>query len=194
VKQKLQPGHLGDNAPAPLAGCGTSPDTGPNPGSTPRRQSVRPVSRRLTGRPAQYAEDPDIHPLSARQGWQVTAVDLSAAFCRSSAPRPPPAGPASTSPTPTLPARPGQTFDTIVERHLLRTLPDPGKALAARRAPAPGARLALIEGSSGCTGRPLSPRISVKQPGEPHAAVTDAQNMQSCVTGPKANLLSTCGA
>jgi SAM-dependent methyltransferase len=29
---------------------------------------------------------------------------------------------------------------------------------------------------------------------EPRAAVTDAQNMQLCAIGPKANLLSICGA
>ena len=30
--------------------------------------------------------------------------------------------------------------------------------------------------------------------GEPRAAVTHAQNMQLCATGPRANLLSICGA
>ena len=113
--------------------------------------------------------------------------------CRSSPPRPPPAGSTSTPPTPTLPARPGQTFERRRRTPSAVDLPDPGIALAAWRAAAPDGRLALIEGSSGGTGRPVSPRISRKHPAN-RAAVTDAQNIQLCATGPKTNLLSICGA
>jgi hypothetical protein len=63
--------------------------------------------------------------LLARQGWQVTAVDLSVAMLQILTSKGPRAGPASTPPTPALPSRPGHTFDAVVERRLLRTLLDP---------------------------------------------------------------------
>ena len=89
--------------------------------------------------------------------------------CRSSPPMPPPAGPASTPPTPTLPARPGQTFDAVVERHLPWTLPDPGIAPTAWRAAAPGAGCPRRPAGAdrGILGphRPSSRRISMKTPG-----------------------------
>ena len=88
--------------------------------------------------------------LLARQGYQVTAVDLSErmlAALRSKAgglglevrtvhadAAQPPAG---------------ENFDAVVERHLLWTLPEPGAALAAWRAAAPAGRLVLIEGTWG---------------------------------------------
>jgi SAM-dependent methyltransferase len=87
--------------------------------------------------------------LLADQGYQVTALDLSPgmlAELRAKAARlglevetvggdalHPPAG----------------DFGAVVERHLLWTLPDPVAALAAWRAVAPRARLALVEGSWG---------------------------------------------
>jgi SAM-dependent methyltransferase len=89
--------------------------------------------------------------LLAAQGYQVTAMDLSAGMLemlRAKAARQglnvqivqadaasPPDGP----------------FDAVVERHLLWTLPDPGAALAAWRQAVPTGRLVLIEGTWGKT-------------------------------------------
>jgi SAM-dependent methyltransferase len=86
----------------------------------------------------------------ADQGYEVTAVDLSAqmlAVLRSKADRlglnvrtvhadaaHPPAG---------------DTFDAVVERHLIWTLPEPGAVLTAWREAAPIGRLVLIEGTWG---------------------------------------------
>ena len=83
---------------------------------------------------------------AARLGHQVTALDLSeemlarlrehaggeglAVEVVQGGAEDPPAGP----------------FDTVVERHLLWTLPDPGAALTAWRAVAPEGRLVLFEG------------------------------------------------
>jgi len=82
---------------------------------------------------------------AARLGYRVSALDLSARMLdrlRASAAREgvevalyqgagdqPPEGP----------------FDAVISRHLLWTLPDPGRALAAWRAAAPVGRLALFE-------------------------------------------------
>jgi SAM-dependent methyltransferase len=87
--------------------------------------------------------------LAARLGYQVTALDLSpgmleklhtraaaeglAIECVEGGADQPPAGP----------------FDAVIERHLLWTLPDPGRALAAWRAVAPAGRLVLFEGMWG---------------------------------------------
>ncbi len=87
--------------------------------------------------------------LAARLGYQVTALDLSprmldrlravatreglAIECVEGSAEQPPAGP----------------FDAVIERHLLWTLPDPGRALAAWRAAAPAGRLVLFEGMWG---------------------------------------------
>lgn len=84
--------------------------------------------------------------IAARLGHQVTALDVSAAMlrrleenardrgldvtvCQGPADQPPPG-----------------TFDVVMERHLLWTLPDPGSALAAwHRATEAGGRLVLVE-------------------------------------------------
>jgi len=87
--------------------------------------------------------------LAARLGYQVTALDLSpgmlerlrtranheglAIGCVEGSADQPPAGP----------------FDAVIERHLLWTLSDPGRALAAWRAVAPAGRLVLFEGMWG---------------------------------------------
>jgi SAM-dependent methyltransferase len=84
--------------------------------------------------------------IAARQGHQVTALDLSAGMLArlrevatadgleievvEGSAESPPAGP----------------FDAVIERHLLWTLPDPGAALAAWRAAAPAGRLVVFEG------------------------------------------------
>jgi SAM-dependent methyltransferase len=88
----------------------------------------------------------------AELGYQVTGVDLSAqmlAVLRSKANRlslnirtvqADAAFPPSS-----------ETFDAVVERHLIWTLPEPDVALAAWRKAAPAGRLVLIEGTWGKT-------------------------------------------
>jgi len=82
---------------------------------------------------------------AARLGYRVTALDLSGRMLdrlRASAAREGlevavHQGPAERPP--------GGPFDAVMSRHLLWTLPDPGRALAAWRAAAPSGRLALFE-------------------------------------------------
>ena len=85
----------------------------------------------------------------ARLGHRVTALDLSAGMLerlRATAERDGlavevvQAGAESPPPGP---------FDSVVERHLLWTLPDPGAALAAWLTAAPNGRLVLFEGLTG---------------------------------------------
>ena len=61
----------------------------------------------------------------------------------------------------------GETFDAVIERHLIWTLPDPGAALAAWHAAAPDGRLVLVEGSwgarSGVDGLRAAARDLVRQ-------------------------------
>jgi SAM-dependent methyltransferase len=119
--------------------------------------------------------------LLARQGYRVTAMDLSSRMLevlRGKAARlgldvqtvqadavSPPAGP----------------FDAVVERHLIWTLPDPGAALAAWRRAAPAGRLVLVEGTWGKTSgiagvqagaRALAGRVRGAEPGH-HGHYTD---------------------
>ena len=88
----------------------------------------------------------------ADQGYEVTAVDLSGhmlAILKSKADR---LGlnvkvvQADAADPPS-----GQTFDAVVERHLIWTLPEPGAALTAWRKVAPAGRLVLLEGTWGKT-------------------------------------------
>lgn len=119
--------------------------------------------------------------LLAAQGYQVTAMDLSAGMLdrlRAKAARQgldveivradaasPPDGP----------------FDAVVERHLLWTLPDPAAALAAWRRAVPTGRLVLVEGTWGKTtgipavqaeARRLARRFRGAEPGH-HGHYTD---------------------
>ncbi|MBV8461740.1 MAG: class I SAM-dependent methyltransferase [Acidimicrobiales bacterium] len=82
--------------------------------------------------------------MAARLGHQVTALDLSPtmlAVLRGEA-----AAEGLAIETVEGPAdRPPRTFDAVMERHLLWTLPDPIDTLAAWRHAAPGGRLVLVE-------------------------------------------------
>lgn len=88
----------------------------------------------------------------ADQGYEVTAVDLSGqmlAILKSKADRLGLNVNVVQADAAGLP--PGQTFDAVVERHLIWTLPEPGAALTAWRKVAPTGRLVLIEGTFGRT-------------------------------------------
>jgi SAM-dependent methyltransferase len=90
--------------------------------------------------------------LLAGQGYQVTAMDLSAGMLevlRAKAERLGLEVQAVQADAATPPDGP---FDVVVERHLLWTLPDPGAALTAWHRAAPAGRLVLIEGSWGQVG------------------------------------------
>lgn len=87
--------------------------------------------------------------LLAGQGYQVTALDLSPqmlARLRDKA-----AGRELDITTVEADALnpPAGDFDAVVERHLMWTLPDPGKTLAAWHQVAPRGRLILVEGTWG---------------------------------------------
>jgi SAM-dependent methyltransferase len=121
------------------------------PGSPTHRAAWNAVLHRLLPGPGSRVLDVGAGPgflalAAARLGHRVTALDLSAgmlARLREGAARDglevevvegraeePPPGP----------------FDAVIERHLLWTLPDPGAALAAWRAVAPGGRLVVFAG------------------------------------------------
>jgi len=116
----------------------------------------------------------------ARQGYQVTTVGLSVAMLQ-----------ILSSQGRRLQARhrdherrrckPAQASPSTPSSNAICCGPCPprdcagGLAGGPRRLAAPGGRLAVIEGFSGGTGRPLSPRVSMKHPSEPRAVVTDAQ-------------------
>jgi SAM-dependent methyltransferase len=112
--------------------------------------------------------------LLAGQGYQVTAMDLSAGMLevlRAKAAR---AGLEVQAVQAEAASPPGGPFDAVVERHLLWTLPDPGAALAAWRQAAPAGRLVLIEGTWGKAGgiaglqaaaRVLAERVRGAEPG-----------------------------
>jgi 2-polyprenyl-3-methyl-5-hydroxy-6-metoxy-1,4-benzoquinol methylase len=84
----------------------------------------------------------------ADQGYDVTAVDLSGemlAILKSKADR---LGlNVNVVQADVADLRPDQTFDAVVERHLIWTLPEPEAALTAWRKAAPTGRLVLIEGT-----------------------------------------------
>ena len=86
--------------------------------------------------------------LLAEQGYQVTAVDLSAqmlSVLRSKADH---VGlDVRTVQADAAYVESGHPFDVVVERHLIWTLPDPPAVLAAWRRAAPTGRLVLIEGT-----------------------------------------------
>ena len=119
--------------------------------------------------------------LLAGQGYQVTAMDLSAGMLgvlRAKAER---AGLEIEAVHADASSPPAGPYDVVVERHLLWTLPDPGAALAAWRHAAPTGRLVLIEGTWGKAGgiaglqagaRALARRVAGAEPGH-HDHYTD---------------------
>lgn len=87
--------------------------------------------------------------LLAGQGYQVTALDLSPAMLARLGAKAAERGLDITTVESDALNPPSGDFDAVVERHLMWTLPDPGKALAAWHQVAPKGRLVLVEGSWG---------------------------------------------
>ena len=92
--------------------------------------------------------------LLAAQGYQVTAADFAPAMLARLTAKAASRGLGIGTVEADAAHPPAGPFDAVVERHLIWTLPDPGAALAAWHAAAPGGRLVLIEGS--WTGRGAS--------------------------------------
>jgi SAM-dependent methyltransferase len=91
--------------------------------------------------------------LLAGQGYQVTAVDLSAAMLAALRSKAAGLGLEIQTIESDAASPPAGPFDVVIERHLIWTLPDAGTALAAWRDVAPTGRLVLIEGTWGRTGK-----------------------------------------
>ena len=89
--------------------------------------------------------------LMAAQGYQVTAMDLSAGMLKKLRAKAARQGLDVEIVRADAASPPDGPFDAVVERHLLWTLPDPAVALAAWRQAVPTGRLVLIEGTWGET-------------------------------------------
>jgi len=89
--------------------------------------------------------------LMAAQGYQVTAMDLSAGMLEKLRAKAARQGLDVEIVRADAASPPDGPFDAVVERHLLWTLPDPAVALAAWRQAVPTGRLVLIEGTWGET-------------------------------------------
>ena len=89
--------------------------------------------------------------LMAAQGYQVTAMDLSAGMLKKLRAKAARQGRDVEIVRADAASPPDGPFDAVVERHLLWTLPDPAAALAAWRQAVPTGRLVLIEGTWGET-------------------------------------------
>jgi SAM-dependent methyltransferase len=87
--------------------------------------------------------------LLAGQGYQVTALDLSPGMLARLQAKAAERGLEIATVESDALHPPQGDFSAVVERHLLWTLPEPGAALAAWHAAAPGGRLVLLEGSWG---------------------------------------------
>jgi SAM-dependent methyltransferase len=87
--------------------------------------------------------------LLAGQGYEVTALDLSPGMLARLRAKAAERGLEVATVESDARHPPQGDFGAVVERHLLWTLPDPGAALAAWHAAAPGGRLVLLEGSWG---------------------------------------------
>jgi ubiquinone/menaquinone biosynthesis C-methylase UbiE len=114
--------------------------------------------------------------LLAGQGYEVTAVDLSPGMLGQLQAKAAQRGLSIAAIESDALNPPTGDFDAVVERHLLWTLPDPGKALAAWHAVAAQGRLVVIEGSWGnaraasteswrARARQLADRIRRPEPG-----------------------------
>jgi SAM-dependent methyltransferase len=88
----------------------------------------------------------------ARQGYEVTALDLSPGMLGRLEDKATRAGLSVRTIEANAADSPAATFDGVVERHLLWTLPDPGAALEAWRRSAPAGRLLLLESLWGKAG------------------------------------------
>ncbi len=89
--------------------------------------------------------------LLAAQGYQVTAMDLSAGMLEKLRAKAARQGLDVEIVRADAASPPDGPFDAVVERHLLWTLPDPAAALAAWRQAVPTGRLVLVEGTWGKT-------------------------------------------
>jgi SAM-dependent methyltransferase len=101
--------------------------------------------------------------LLAGQGYQVTALDLSARMLAALQAKAARLGLTVRTVHSDAASPPAGNFDAVVERHLVWTLPDPATALAAWRAAAPAGRLVLVEGSWGKTGGVEGIRADIRQ-------------------------------
>lgn len=119
--------------------------------------------------------------LLAAQGYQVTAMDLSAGMLEKLRAKAARQGLDVEIVQADAASPPDGPFDAVVERHLLWTLPDPAAALAAWRQAVPTGRLVLVEGTWGkYTGIPavqaearrLARRFRGAEPGH-HGHYTD---------------------
>ena len=119
--------------------------------------------------------------LMAAQGYQVTAMDLSAGMLEQLRAKAARQGLDVVIMRADAASPPDGPFDAVVERHLLWTLPDPAAALAAWRQAVPTGRLVLVEGTWGKTtgipavqaeARRLARRFRGAEPGH-HGHYTD---------------------
>ena len=100
--------------------------------------------------------------LLAAQGYQVTAADFaSGMLARLKAKAADRGLPVQVIETDAV-HPPDGTFDAVVERHLVWTLPDPAAALAAWHAVAPEGRLVLVEGSWSGRGGSAADRLRLR--------------------------------
>lgn len=83
--------------------------------------------------------------VAARAGHRVTALDLAPRMLEQLAVAAAAEGLDITTVAGPADTVPSGTFDAVMERHLLWTLPDPGAALRAWRAAAPEGRLVVVE-------------------------------------------------
>lgn len=116
--------------------------------------------------------------LLARQGYDVSALDLSSGMLERLRENAAAANVEVKTIEGDAEHPPKGTFDAIVERHLLWTLPDPGGAIDAWREVAPQGRLVLLESLWGSAGGPVeelraSARLALRrlrnEPSDHHA-------------------------